>query len=105
MANSFYQTTTIPRLYVSYPLWQYANGALDSVDSYALDNPDEDFFKAIQLDPSNITAFYPTDDSAIALTYRIVPEADNFTDLLESNLWNFNSKQTIFKGCFCINKI
>ena len=33
MANSFYQTTTTPKLYVSYPLWQYANGALDSINS------------------------------------------------------------------------
>ena len=29
MANSYYQTPTTPRLYVSYPLWQYANGGLD----------------------------------------------------------------------------
>ena len=31
MANSYYQTITKPKLYVSYPLWQYANGALDSL--------------------------------------------------------------------------
>ena len=89
MANSFYQTTTSPRLYVSYPLWQYANGALDSVNSYQLDNTDDDLYRLIQLDPSNITTLNPTGDIT-ALTYRIVPEADDFTDLLASNLWNFN---------------
>ena len=41
MANSFYQTTTSPRLYVSYPLWQYANGALDSVETN-FENTEED---------------------------------------------------------------
>ena len=91
MANSFYQTTTSPRLYVSYPLWQYANGALDEVGGYAIgNNSDEDLFKLIQLDPSNVTAFFPQQTDSMALTYRIVPESDTSTDLLESNLWNFN---------------
>ena len=29
--QSFYQTPSTPRLYVSYPLWQYSNGALNHV--------------------------------------------------------------------------
>ena len=33
MAKSHYQTPTSPRLYVSYPLFQYANGALDDVQT------------------------------------------------------------------------
>ena len=33
MAQSHYQIATTPKLYVSYPLWQYANGALDSITS------------------------------------------------------------------------
>ena len=31
MANSYYQAITKPKLYISYPLYQYANGALDSI--------------------------------------------------------------------------
>ena len=33
MAKGFYQTPTTPRLYVSYPAWQYANGGLTNVYS------------------------------------------------------------------------
>lgn len=89
MANSQYQITSTPRLYISYPLWQYANGALDSVGTYQSDNTEEDLFRMIQLDPSNGSAFN-VEENVTSLAYRIVPESDNFTDLLKSNLWNFN---------------
>ena len=94
MANSHYQTATTPRLYVSYPLFQYANGALDAVGIYQANNNNieknrEDIYRMLQLDPSNFTAINPLLDIT-ALTTRIVPESDNFTDLLKSNLWNFN---------------
>jgi|TARA_R100000482_G_scaffold112952_1_gene55495 hypothetical protein len=89
MANSHYQTATTPRLYVSYPLFQYANGALDSVNIYQANNNEEDLYRLLQLDPSNFTILNPL-QNITALTYRLVPESDNFTDLLKSNLWNFN---------------
>ena len=88
MANSNYQTATTPRLYVSYPLFQYANGALDSVNIYQANNNEEDLYRLLQLDPSNFTILNPL-QNITALTYRLVPESDNFTDLLHSNLWNF----------------
>ena len=90
MANSNYQTAASPRLYVSYPLWQYANGALDSISSSQLGNTNEDFYRLLQLDPSNFTNLNLQSNNTASLIYRILPQADNFTDLLNSNLWNFN---------------
>ena len=88
MANSFYQTITKPKLYVSYPLWQYANGALDSTlaDGWA---SSEEMIRMIQLDPSKINRLYPT-PSANNLYYKILPSADDFTDVIDSGLWNFD---------------
>ena len=61
MANSYYQTPTTPRLYVSYPLWQYANGGLDFLNGYINGEydavPHEDMIKLIQLDPSDPVSF------------------------------------------------
>ena len=55
MANSYYQTITKPKLYVSYPLWQYANGALtDLATNYWIKGgdtwvaPDETLINMIQ---------------------------------------------------------
>ena len=53
MADSYYQIATTPKLYVSYPLYQYASGALDE---YSSDNgivSEEDMIKLLQIDPSN----------------------------------------------------
>ena len=89
MANSYYQTITKPKLYVSYPLWQYANGALDDTQTNFGDI-DEDMIKMIQLDPSKITPIYPIAGEHNVMKYRIVPQADNFTDVIDSGLWNFD---------------
>ena len=88
MANSYYQTATTPRLYVSYPLWQYANGALNSV-SNNFGAEEEDLFRMLQLDASNYTGLNLINGDN-HLEYRVVPDQDNFTDLLDSKLWNFN---------------
>ena len=89
MANSYYQTITKPKLYVSYPLWQYANGALDSLaDNFPISN--EDMIRMIQLDPSKITSLYPVAGHHNTLAYRIVPEADDFTPVIKNGLWNFD---------------
>ena len=57
MANSLYQTPNNPRLYVSYPLWQYANGGLDTTNSPSTGLTHEDMIDLIKLDPSNTTKF------------------------------------------------
>ena len=89
MADSYYQTITTPTLYVSYPLWQYANGALDDIaTNYG--NIDEDLIRMIQLDPSKITNLYPVAGDFNVHKYRIVPKADDFTDVIDSGLWNFD---------------
>ena len=90
MANSFYQTITTPTLYVSYPLWQYANGALDDIET-SFGVIDEDLIRMIQLDPSKITNTFPDNASSFNVyKYRIVPKADDFTDVIDSGLWNFD---------------
>ena len=89
MADSYYQTITTPTLYVSYPLWQYANGALDDIaTNYG--NIDEDLIRMIQLDPSKTTNLYPVEGEFNVHKYRIVPKADDFTDVIDSGLWNFD---------------
>ena len=88
MANSHYQTATTPRLYVSYPLWQYANGALDNVENN-FDLDIDEMYRILQIQPSDYAQVMMNDQLNI-LKYRILPDADNFTDLLESKLWNFN---------------
>ena len=89
MANSYYQTITKPKLYVSYPLWQYANGALDDTATN-FSQIDEDLIRMIQLDPSKITSLYPIAGNHNVMKYRIVPQADDFTDVIDSGLWNFD---------------
>jgi hypothetical protein len=88
MANSYYQTITKPKLYVSYPLWQYANGALDYTSSGFISN--EDMIKMIQLDPSKINNINPNAGENNFMDYRIVPESDNFTPVIDNGLWNFD---------------
>ena len=89
MANSYQQTNTNPKLNVSYPLWQYANGALDDTQTNFGDI-DEDMIKMIQLDPSKITDINPIAEVYNYMSYRIVPQADDFTDVIDSGLWNFD---------------
>ena len=93
MANSYYQTPTTPRLYVSYPLWQYANGGLDFLNGYINGEydavPHEDMIKLIQLDPSDPVSFDWTSGTVMPLRYGIVP-----TSMIEAHrpykLWDFN---------------
>ena len=87
--GNYYQIATTPKLYVSYPLWQYSSGALDSVNSNFNNLSQEDLIRMITLDPSNTTELFPNPDFSV-LSYRVVPSYDNFTDLLKSNLWNFD---------------
>lgn len=90
MANSSYQAITKPKLYISYPLYQYATGALDDVLSN-FNLPQEDILRMIQLDPSKITRLTPSEVNAYnVIRYRIVPQSDDFTPVIDSGLWNFD---------------
>ena len=92
MANSYYQTPTAPRLYVSYPLWQYANGGLDFYTTISGGNAnvtDEDLIKLIQLDPSNPVSMNWDTDSTFYLGYGVVPSS-HIEYRIPKNLWNFN---------------
>ena len=82
MANSSYQIATTPKLYVSYPLFQYASGALDTYDSTNSVLSDEEMIKLIQIDPSNQVEVVDN-SSLVDLRYRIIPSnytIDNATD-------------------------
>tara|TARA_R100001594_G_scaffold57337_2_gene91257 strand:- start:7629 stop:8696 length:1068 start_codon:yes stop_codon:yes gene_type:complete len=95
MADSYYQIATTPKLYVSYPLYQYASGALDEYLSMNVNWDSEgDMIKLLQIDPSNQVniAFqnpFETNDSAL-LAYKIVPSFDDETLVASSGLWNFD---------------
>tara|TARA_Y100001963_G_scaffold146585_1_gene221757 strand:- start:58 stop:1125 length:1068 start_codon:yes stop_codon:yes gene_type:complete len=90
MANSYYQTITTPKLYVSYPLWQYANGALDSMETNTNAN-NEDIIRILQLDPSKRTNINPDELlESNYIKYKIVPASDDFTNVIDSGLWNFD---------------
>ena len=95
MANSYYQTPTTPRLYVSYPLWQYANGGLDfyalggSAYSDGVNVIDEDLIKLIQLDPSNPVSIDWHSSSALYIGYGVVPSS-HIEYRIPEKLWNFN---------------
>ena len=89
MADSYYQIATTPRLYVSYPLFQYANGALDQ---YAIDEgliSDEELIQLIQLDPSKTITIPQSANGAVQLNYRINPISDE-SDMRYNKLWDFN---------------
>ena len=93
MANSYYQTPTTPRLYVSYPLWQYANGGLDwyqgTYDGVYDTVPHEDLIKIIQLDPSDTVVFDWETSYGMYLFYGIVPSS-HIEYRIPEKLWNFN---------------
>ena len=91
MANSLYQTPNNPRLYVSYPLWQYANGGLDTTFSHQLAH--EQMVDLIKLDPSNTTKFsdmvWPSAPNYVELNYFLRPH-ELIGKPVPKNLWNFN---------------
>ena len=84
MANSYLQIPYKPRLYVSYPLFQFANGGLDyyyfgggNSDSNA-EMPQEDFIRLIQLDPSDTVTLDWDFDYASSTSYYgygVVPKS------------------------------
>ncbi len=90
MANSFYQTPTTPKLYVSYPLWQYANGKLDDLAANFAGWSEDTMIKLIQLDPSNISALDVVVAQHNVMRYGTLPVEDITTDIFDSNLWNFD---------------
>ena len=89
MANSSYQIATTPKLYVSYPLFQYASGALDSYYTDKQSISEEDMIKLIQLDPSNYVTFNDGVVSYEKFNYRIVPSYDD-NNPVDPGLWNFD---------------
>ena len=89
MADSFYQIGTTPKLYVSYPLYQYASGALDEYSAVPASVSEEDMIKILQIDPSNQINISP-DGSVEWLSYRVVPSFDDVTPVASSGLWNFD---------------
>ena len=91
MANSSFQIATTPKLYVSYPLFQYASGALDEYVTAYGSCSDEDMIKLLQIDPSNQVNLKPASGSFFdLLKYKLVPSYDNETNLVDSGLWNFD---------------
>ena len=91
MADSYYQIATTPKLYVSYPLWQYANGALDSyrLESYeGSEYESQKLLKLLQLNPSEVQDFHL--DIYNQFDYRILPSYDDFTDVVDTGIWNFD---------------
>ena len=100
MTDSYYQIPTTPRLYTSYPLWQYANGALDRYSSPVA--TDEEMIQLIQLNPSNIISLDGTDRDEINLSYKINPDDDD-SNMFESNLWNFNYMMVLGHNCASAN--
>ena len=44
----------------------------------------------IQLDPSNTTELSNVNNGFNVINYRIVPETDDFTSVIDSGLWNFD---------------
>ena len=89
MADSFYQIPTTPKLYVSYPLYQYASGALDEYGALNGGVSDEDMIKLLQIDPSSQVTIVP-DNTEEFLRYKVVPSFDDETLVVESGLWNFD---------------
>ena len=89
MADSFYQIPTTPTLYVSYPLYQYASGALDEYGALNGGVSDEDMIKLLQIDPSSQVTIVP-DNTEEFLRYKVVPSFDDETLVVESGIWNFD---------------
>ena len=88
--DSYYQIATQPKLYVSYPLWQYASGALDAINVDGADITDEQLIKLLQLDPAKFMQVDIEGNVNIAMDFKIVPNSDNFTTVIEQGLWNYD---------------
>ena len=89
MADSYFQIATTPKLYVSYPLYQYASGALDEYGTLNGGASDEDMIKLLQIDPSSQVTIAPNNTDEF-LSYKVVPSFDDETLVVESGLWNFD---------------
>ena len=89
MANSYYQIATTPKLYISYPLFQYANGALDSYYTEKGSMSDEDMIKLLQIDPSKQFTFPDDIMNYEKLFYRVIPSTDDYNPV-ETGLWNYD---------------
>ena len=89
MANSSYQIATTPKLYVSYPLFQYASGALDTYNNAKNSISEEDMIKIIQLDPSNYVTFNDNILNYEAFNYKILPSYDD-SNPATNGFWNFD---------------
>ena len=96
MAHNSLQFITTPRLYVSYPLWQYANGGLTHLLGYANGVyggvSDEDLIRVLHLDPSDTIELEFGGSSSANFHYGIVADSDLGTGLegFPQKLWNFN---------------
>ena len=89
MADSYFQIATTPKLYVSYPLYQYASGALDEYGTLNGGVIDADMIKLLQIDPSSQVTIAPNTNEEF-LSYKVVPSFDDETLVVESGLWNFD---------------
>jgi hypothetical protein len=87
MADSYYQIATTPRIFTSYPLWQYATGNLDLTYTYQDRINPEEAIKLIQLDPSNVLDLNGLPDGYTGLEYRLLPTGQT-ADM--TTIWNFN---------------
>ena len=89
MANSSFQIATTPKLYVSYPLFQYANGALDSYTTDKGSFSDDNIIKPLQIDPSNQITFPDDVYNYEKFFYKVLPSFDD-SNPVDSGLWNFD---------------
>jgi hypothetical protein len=71
---------------VSYPLWQYANGALDTFSNIGDNWTQEQMINMIQLDPAKQSVVSP-DDVYTGLSYRLMP-SDQYDDM--TKIFNFD---------------
>ena len=87
MAQGHHQIITQARIYTSYPLFLYASGGMDAVRNYlqGVDNlTDEQLYKLILLDPSDVTEFAAGADNWLA--WRILPTEIPHDSVNDTNL-------------------
>ena len=91
MADSKFQIIDSPRLYVSYPLWQYSNGCLDAYAGYGSGGitTDEQAIKLINLDPNDTIQLDWTEYGTLNFAYGVVKK-EFLTYNIPRGLWNFN---------------
>tara|TARA_Y100001963_G_scaffold19558_1_gene24759 strand:- start:1941 stop:3146 length:1206 start_codon:yes stop_codon:yes gene_type:complete len=96
MPNNSRQIIEQPRLYVSYPLWQYSQGQLTHIDGYsngawgAID--DNDLIKILHMDPSDTVSFNWEQGSNLAFKYGLHSRKDLSIagDFMDDKVWDFN---------------